>query len=138
MSPDAAAIYEILRSAYYCRHSVADEVAASVRGATEAYTLAVSKPARTEAQHRMLKSVADRNSARLKQLAELTAAYTSFRGELGSLPVFRDREAKCEAEIAAWAARLAGVVEQRAWDSLRTSAHQSSSSPCNQSGDSAQ
>jgi hypothetical protein len=111
-------IIELVRSALYCKHSVAAEVVLSMRSAREGYEGAVTRPARTEAQHRMFKSIADRNSERLAQLTALQSQYASLRGELGALPAAHDTAAKCDPELAAMARATEDEVFARAVRSL--------------------
>lgn len=111
-------IREIVRSAHYCKHSVAAEVAATVASAQEAYNAAATRSVRTESQARMVANVLERNRARLEVLAALKQQFASFRGESGQLPVFRDKEAKCEPGLAEVARQLQDAVELRAAESL--------------------
>jgi len=111
-------IIELVRSAYHCRHTVAVELALCIRRAREGYESAATKTVRTEAQGRMVKSVMERNSALLARLSALHGQYASFRGELGTLPTFRDKAAKCDPALAAMARATQDEVFERAVRSL--------------------
>ena len=97
-------ILGIVHSAIYCRHTVAEEVDLCLKRAEEGYKDAVTRTARTAAQHEMYARVANRNKERLAELTALKARFASFRGELpGELPLELDRSAKCDPELADYA-----------------------------------
>ena len=110
----------LLYSAHKLNHrSLADEVADSLKSARSALSDGLNVSVRTQRQADYVARRVASAKERIAELEALRATFASCRGEIGALPVFRDKEQKCEYSIARWAERLQGEVEHRAWLALK-------------------
>jgi len=119
-SVDVHTLTSLLYSAHKLnQRSLAAEVADSIKSARAALENGLNVSVKTQ---RQADYVARRIASAKTRIAELEALHKSFascRGEIGTLPVFRDKEAVCEPEIAKWANRLQEEVEEMAWLSVK-------------------
>jgi len=120
MSPEILTIYETLRTAYCLKRTVGAEVADTLSRYERSIPEDIGRIANAKSQ-RMAEMFADsvgRTAEHFARLQSLAATYASFRGELGTLPAFRDKTAKCEPELAAMARTTEDEVFERAVRSL--------------------